>query len=90
LVIRVESALFFANSDHVRDRIEALRTPSTRIVVVGRGNSPFIDISAAEMLALPDDRRGDQRRTGNPPGRPARGASGLTLTPAVADRRPGV
>jgi SulP family sulfate permease len=58
LVIRVESALFFANSDHVRDRIEALRTPSTRIVVVGRGNSPFIDISAAEMLALPDDRRG--------------------------------
>jgi MFS superfamily sulfate permease-like transporter len=76
LVIRVESALFFANSDHVRDRIEALRTPSTRIVVVGRGNSPFIDISAAEMLALPDDRRGDQRRTEIPRDGPPAGPPG--------------
>src|SRR6478609_4759479 len=50
-VIRVESGLFFANSDHVRDRIEALRMPSTRIVVLDAETSPFIDISAAEMLA---------------------------------------
>jgi MFS superfamily sulfate permease-like transporter len=51
LVVRVESGLFFANSDHVRDRIESLRTPSTRIVVLDAETSPFIDISAAEMLA---------------------------------------
>ena len=51
LVIRVESGLFFANSDHVRDRIESLRTASTRIVVLDAETSPFIDISAAEMLA---------------------------------------
>jgi MFS superfamily sulfate permease-like transporter len=51
LVIRVESGLFFANSDHVRDRIESLRTSSTRIVVLDAETSPFIDISAAEMLA---------------------------------------
>jgi sulfate permease, SulP family len=51
LVVRVESGLFFANSDHVRERIEALRTPQTRIVVLDAETSPFIDISAAEMLA---------------------------------------
>ncbi|MET0862836.1 MAG: SulP family inorganic anion transporter, partial [Nakamurella sp.] len=51
LVVRVESGLFFANSDHVRERIEALRTPATRIVVLDAETSPFIDISAAEMLA---------------------------------------
>ena len=51
LVVRVESALFFANGDHVRDRIEALRTPATRIVVLDAETSPFIDITAAEMLA---------------------------------------
>jgi MFS superfamily sulfate permease-like transporter len=51
LVIRVESGLFFANSDHVRDRIESLRAASTRIVVLDAETSPFIDISAAEMLA---------------------------------------
>ena len=51
LVIRVESGLFFANSDHVRERIEALRTPATRVVVLDAETSPFIDISAAEMLA---------------------------------------
>jgi MFS superfamily sulfate permease-like transporter len=51
LVVRVESGLFFANSDHVRERIEALRTPDTRIAVLDAETSPFIDISAAEMLA---------------------------------------
>ena len=51
LVVRVESALFFANGDHVRDRIEALRTPATRIVVLDAETSPFVDITAAEMLA---------------------------------------
>jgi sulfate permease, SulP family len=51
LVVRVESGLFFANSDHVRERIDGLRTPETRIVVLDAETSPFIDISAAEMLA---------------------------------------
>lgn len=51
LVVRVESGLFFANSDHVRERIEALRTPATTVVVLDAETSPFIDISAAEMLA---------------------------------------
>ena len=51
LLVRVESALFFANGDHVRDRIESLRTPTTRIVVLDAETSPFIDITAAEMLA---------------------------------------
>ena len=51
LVVRVESGLFFANSDHVRDRIQALRTDQTTVVVLDAETSPFIDISAAEMLA---------------------------------------
>ncbi len=50
LVVRVESGLFFANSDHVRDRIEALRTPETRVVVLDAETSPFLDVSAAEMI----------------------------------------
>ena len=49
--VALESGLFFANSDHVRERIEAMRTPQTRIVVLDVETSPFIDISAAEMLA---------------------------------------
>ena len=61
LVVRVESGLFFANCDHVRDRIEALRTPATRIVVLDAETSPFIDISAAEMLA---ELAGSLRRDG--------------------------
>jgi len=51
LVVRVESGLFFANGEHVRERIEALRTPDTDVVVLDAETSPFIDISAAEMLA---------------------------------------
>jgi MFS superfamily sulfate permease-like transporter len=50
LVIRVESGLFFANADHVREQIENLRTPATRIVVLDAETSPFIDITAAKML----------------------------------------
>ena len=50
LVVRVESGLFFANSEHVRNRIEALRTPQTRVVVLDAETSPFLDVSAAEML----------------------------------------
>lgn len=50
LVVRVEAGLFFANSDHVRDRIQAMCTPATRIVILDAETSPFIDITAATML----------------------------------------
>ena len=46
----MESGLFFANADHVRERIENLRTPATRTVVIDAETSPFIDITAAKML----------------------------------------
>nr|WP_206038338.1 SulP family inorganic anion transporter [Rhodococcus sp. HNM0569] len=50
LVVRVEAGLFFANADHVREQIEALCTERTRVVVLDAETSPFIDVSAAEML----------------------------------------
>ena len=50
VVVRVEAGLFFANSDHVRDRINALLTPDTRIVVLDAETSPDIDVTAAQML----------------------------------------
>ncbi|WP_433504798.1 SulP family inorganic anion transporter [Pseudonocardia halophobica] len=51
VVVRVEAGLFFANSDHVRARIERLCEPETRVVVLDAETSPFIDITAAQMLA---------------------------------------
>jgi len=50
VVIR-EAGLFFANSDDVREQIERLRTPETRVVVLDPETSPFIDVTAAQMLA---------------------------------------
>lgn len=50
LIVRVEAGLFFANSDHVRERINALTTPETRMVILDAETSPFIDVSAAQML----------------------------------------
>lgn len=50
LVVRVESGLFFANADYVRERIEQLCTDRTRLVVLDAETSPSIDVSAAEML----------------------------------------
>ena len=49
-VVRVEAGLFFANSDDVREQIERLCTPETRVVVLDAETSPFIDITAAQML----------------------------------------
>ncbi len=51
VVVRVEAGLFFANSDRVRDRINALITPDTRIVVLDAQTSPDIDVTAANMLS---------------------------------------
>ncbi|MDT2004412.1 SulP family inorganic anion transporter [Rhodococcus opacus] len=50
LVVRVEAGLFFANSDYVKDRIEELCTEGTRVVVLDAETSPFVDVSAAQML----------------------------------------
>lgn len=50
IVVRVEAGLFFANSDYVRERIHQLCTPLTRLVVLDAETSPFIDITAAQML----------------------------------------
>ena len=50
VVVRVEAGLFFANADEVRTTIEALCTDRTRIVVLDAETSPYIDVSAADML----------------------------------------
>ncbi|GAB2644866.1 SulP family inorganic anion transporter [Prescottella soli] len=50
IVVRVEAGLYFANADFVKDRIEALCTDETRVVVLDAETSPFVDVSAAEML----------------------------------------
>lgn len=50
LVIRVESGLFFANADHVRDRIRLLAATGPVAVVLDGESSPFIDVTAAGML----------------------------------------
>ncbi|MEV0077945.1 SulP family inorganic anion transporter [Nocardia neocaledoniensis] len=56
LVVRVESGLFFANADYVRERIEALCTDQTRIVVLDAETSPTLDVTAATaLLALRKD-----------------------------------
>jgi sulfate permease, SulP family len=50
LVLRVESGLFFANADHVRDVVRAGLTPATRAVVLDAQTAPFIDVTATGML----------------------------------------
>jgi MFS superfamily sulfate permease-like transporter len=50
LMVRVESSVPRQQRPR-QDRIEALRTPTTMIVVLDAESNPFIDISAAEMLA---------------------------------------
>ncbi|WP_245553352.1 SulP family inorganic anion transporter [Nocardia veterana] len=61
LVVRVESGLFFANADHVREQIQRLCTDHTRMVVLDAETSPSIDVTAAAMLA---DLRRDLGRRG--------------------------
>ncbi|WP_051683660.1 SulP family inorganic anion transporter [Blastococcus sp. URHD0036] len=50
LVLRVESGLFFANADHVRDAVRARLTAQTRAVVLDAQTAPFIDVTATGML----------------------------------------
>jgi SulP family sulfate permease len=51
VVARVESGLFFANADHVRQHLRALVDPAVRAVVLDAQTTPFIDVTAAQMLA---------------------------------------
>lgn len=53
LVVRVEGALLYFNTDHVRDRLTALvsqRATPPRLVILFMGNSPAADLAGTEML----------------------------------------
>ena len=51
VVLRLESGLFFANADAVRDAIRAhAAEPSVRAVVLDAETIPFVDVTAARML----------------------------------------
>lgn len=50
LVVRVESGLFFANADHVRQEIRQRIGPATVAVVLDAETTPAIDVSATDML----------------------------------------
>jgi len=50
LAVRVESGLFFANADHVRQEIRRLITPSTVAVILDAETTPAIDVSATDMI----------------------------------------
>ena len=50
VVVRVESGLFFANADHVREEILGQVTETTVAVVLDAETTPVIDVSATEML----------------------------------------
>jgi sulfate permease, SulP family len=50
LVVRVESGLFFANADHVRQQIRDRITASTVAVVIDAETTPAVDVSATDML----------------------------------------
>jgi SulP family sulfate permease len=50
-VLRVESGVFFANADHVRDEVEqAALEDGVTAVVLDCAMMPFLDVSAARML----------------------------------------
>jgi len=51
VVLRVEAGLFFANADHVRQAVASAATDGVRAVVVDAQSVPFVDVTAAQMLA---------------------------------------
>jgi sulfate permease, SulP family len=50
-VLRVESGIFFANADAVRNEVLARAVEGTKAIVLDGETVPFIDVSAAQMLA---------------------------------------
>jgi len=56
VVVRVDSGLYFANSDWVRAHLRrAGSRPGTRAVVLDGETAPFLDVTAAEMLGQAAD-----------------------------------
>jgi anti-anti-sigma factor len=51
VVLRPESGLFFANADAVRDRVRRAVAPGTKGIVLDAATMPYIDVTAATMLA---------------------------------------
>jgi sulfate permease, SulP family len=49
-VLRVESGLFFANAEHVRNTIGRHVDDDMKAVVLDSETVPFVDVSAARML----------------------------------------
>jgi sulfate permease, SulP family len=50
-ILRVESGLYFANSDWVRDRVSAAAARNdTKAVVLDASDIPFVDVTAVQML----------------------------------------
>ncbi len=50
-ILRVESGLFFANSDWVRDRVSAAAAKTgTTAVILDASDMPFVDVTAVQML----------------------------------------
>jgi SulP family sulfate permease len=61
-ILRVESGLYFANADHVRETILAAAAPAgTRAVVLDCETVPFVDVTAGRML---DELTAELRRRG--------------------------
>jgi SulP family sulfate permease len=54
-VLRVESGLFFANADTVRKELMAHAGEGTKAVVLDGQTVPFIDVTAAQMIATVSD-----------------------------------
>jgi SulP family sulfate permease len=50
-MLRVESGLFFANADTVRKQVLAHAGEGIRAIVIDAETVPFIDVTAAQMLA---------------------------------------
>jgi high affinity sulfate transporter 1 len=56
VILRIESGLYFANAENVRSRIlDAGAGEGVRGVVVDAETTPFVDVSAARMLAAAHD-----------------------------------
>ena len=51
VVLRVEAGLYFANADTVRKTVLAHACEGTRAIVLDAETVPFVDVTAAEMLA---------------------------------------
>jgi sulfate permease, SulP family len=50
LLYRVDSGLFFANADHVRDAVRAQAVDDVQAIVIDAETVPSIDVTAARML----------------------------------------